>query len=101
MDANTKRKINVNILGRQFNLEAASERHERFIRNSADTINRMSEKYSTVFQKGDEVETLIFVALNICIKNLDYKEELQRLQSEAETLEREFSGYLGNIDGNK
>lgn len=99
MDANTKRKINVNILGRQFSLEAASDRHERLIRNSADTINRMAEKYSTVFQKGDDVETMIFVALNICIKNLDYKDELQKLQSESEALEREFSSYLKNIDG--
>lgn len=93
------RKINVTILGRQFSLQASSDRQERFIRMAADMLNRMSEQYSSKFQKSDEVEILIFVALNICLKYLNNKEEMQNLQAEADALEREFAGYLENIDG--
>ena len=93
------RKINVTILGRQFNLQASSDRQERAIRVAANTLNKMAEQYSAKFQNSDDVEVLIFVALNICLKKLNVEEEMKNLQAEADTLEREIAGYLENIDG--
>lgn len=93
------RKINVTILGKQFSLQANSERQERFIRVAAETLNRMAEQYSAKFQQSDTVDVLIFVALNICLKKLNCEEEMKNLQAEADALEREFAGYLENIDG--
>lgn len=93
------RKINVTILGKQFGLQTSSERQERFVRIAADTLNRMVEQCSAQFQQSDTVDVLIFVALNICMKKLNVEEEMKNLQAEADALEREFAGYLENIDG--
>ena len=93
------RKINVTILGIQFCLQTSSERQERFVRIAADTLNKMVEQCSTQFQQSDTVDVLIFVALNICMKKLNVEEEMKNLQAEADALEREFAGYLENIDG--
>ena len=93
------RKRNVTILGKQFGLQTSSERQERFVRIAADTLNKMVEQCSTQFQQSDTVDVLIFVALNICMKKLNVEEEMKNLQAEADALEREFAGYLENIDG--
>ena len=93
------RKINVTILGKQFCLQTSSERQERVVRIAADTLNKMVEQCSTQFQQSDTVDVLIFVALNICMKKLNVEEEMKNLQAEADALEREFAGYLENIDG--
>lgn len=93
------RKINVTILGKQFGLQTSSERQERFVRIAADALNKMVEQCSAQFQQSDTVEVLIFVALNICMKKLNVEEEMKNLQAEADALEREFAGYLENIDG--
>lgn len=93
------RKINVTILGKQFGLQTSSERQERFVRIAADTLNKMVEQCSAQFQQSDTVDVLIFVALNICMKKLNVEEEMKNLQAEADALEREFAGYLENIDG--
>ena len=92
------RKINVT-LGKQFGLQTSSERQERFVRIAADTLNKMVEQCSAQFQQSDTVDVLIFVALNICMKKLNVEEEMKNLQAEADALEREFAGYLENIDG--
>ena len=93
------RNINVTILGKQFGLQTSSERQERFVRIAADTLNKMVEQCSAQFQQSDTVDVLIFVALNICLKKLNCEEEMKNLQAEADALEREFAGYLENIDG--
>ena len=93
------RNINVTILSRPFNLKATSERSEQLIRIAVDSLNRMAKQYSQNYPDSDESDILRFLALNVCLKNLNYKEEIHSLQSEAETLEREISGYLENIDG--
>ena len=93
------RNINVTILSRPFNLKATSERSEQLIRIAVDSLNRMAKQYSQNYPDSDESDILRFLALNVCLKNLNYKEEIRSLQSEAETLEREISGYLENIDG--
>lgn len=95
----TARNINITILSRRFNLKAASERHEQIIRIAADSLNRMAEQYSKNYPDSDESDIMRFVALNVCMKNLNYKDEIRRLQTETETLEREISGYLESIDG--
>ena len=41
---------------------------------------------------------LIFTAFNVCLKNLTYREEIKKLQKEAEELEKEFKAYLEKID---
>ena len=93
------RKINVTILGTQCGLQTSSERQERFVRIAADTLNKMVEQCSAQFQQSDTVDVLIFVALNICMKKLNVEEGMKNLQAEADALEREFAGYLENIDG--
>ena len=93
------RKIDVTILGKQFGLQTSSERQERFVRIAADTLKKMVEQCSAQFQQSDTVDVLIFVALNICMKKLNVEEEMKNLQAEADALEREFAGYLENIDG--
>lgn len=99
----TGRNINVTILGRSFQVKASSEESERRIRVAAEYINNMVDKYART-QSGEksaeemEKQYLIFTALNVCLKNLDYSEELKRLQSEAGRLEKEMAGYIENID---
>ena len=63
-----------------------------------ESLNKMAKQYSQNYPDSDESDILRFLALNVCLKNLNYKDEIRRLQSEAETLEREISGYLDNID---
>ena len=58
----------------------------------------MAKQYSQNYPDSDESDILRFLALNVCLKNLNYKDEIRRLQSETETLEREISGYRDNID---
>lgn len=92
------RNINVTILNRSFNLKATSERHEQLIRIAVDSLNRMAEQYARNYPSNDESDILRFIALNVCMKNLNYKDEIRRLQSEAEAVEREISGYLEKAD---
>ena len=92
------RNINVTILARPFNLKATSERHEQLIRVAVESLNKMAKQYSQNYPDSDESDILRFLALNVCLKNLNYNDEIRRLQSEAETLEMEISGYLDNID---
>lgn len=93
------RNINVTILNRSFSLKATSERHEQLIRVAVDGLNRMAEQYARNYPSNDEADILRFIALNVGMKNLNYKDEIHRLQSEAEAFEREISGYLENVDG--
>ncbi len=94
-----QREISVTILSSSFRLKATSERNEQLIRAAADGLNRMAKQYSQNYPDKDDSDILRFVALNVCLKNLNYKEEIRTLQSETEALEREISGYLDNIDG--
>ncbi len=97
--ADVERNINVTILSRQFKLKATSERSEQLIRIAVDGLNNMGRQYAQNYPDSKEPDILRFIALNVCMKNLNYKEEICRLQSETEALEREISGYLENIDG--
>ncbi len=94
----TGRKINITVLGRVFQLNAATPDAEQRIRCAADYINDTMEKYARTYSNGTLTDHLIFTALNVCMKNLEYSGEMKSLQSEAERLEREIAGYLENID---
>lgn len=92
------RKITVSIRRKSYALMASSEQHERLIRLAADNVDRLIENYAGKFKAQDSDDILIFTALNVCMQNLNYKEEILKLQQEAEALEREFKGYLDKID---
>ncbi len=99
----TGRNINVAILGRSFQVKASSEESERRIRAAAEYINKAVEKYASTQSGGKNAEEmekqyLIFTALNVCLKNLEFSDELKRLQSEAERVENEMAAYIENID---
>lgn len=92
------RKISVKILDKEYELKAASENEEQLIRVAADSVTKLDKQFSRQFDGGDERDVLIFTAFNVCLKNLTYREEIKKLQKEAEELEKEFKAYLEKID---
>ncbi|MGN0191242.1 MAG: cell division protein ZapA [Candidatus Cryptobacteroides sp.] len=93
-----ERKIRVTILDKEYTLIAASEHQEYLMRASADSLTKLARKYGQSFSGGDEKDVLVITAFNVCMQNLTYREEIKKLQSEAEELEREFKAYLDKID---
>ena len=92
------RKISVKILDKEYELKAASENEEQLIRVAADSVTKLAKQFSRQFDGGDERDVLIFTAFNVCLKNLTYREEIKKLQKEAEELEKEVKAYLEKID---
>ena len=92
------RKISVKILDKEYELKAASENEEQLIRVAADSVTKLAKQFSRQFDGADERDVLIFTAFNVCLKNLTYREEIKKLQKEAEELEKEFKAYLEKID---
>ena len=90
------RKISVKILDKEYELKAENE--EQLIRVAADSVTKLAKQFSRQFDGGDERDVLIFTAFNVCLKNLTYREEIKKLQKEAEELEKEFKAYLEKID---
>ena len=65
---------------------------------AAESVTNLAKKFSQSFEGGDDRDVLIFTALNVCLKNLAYRDEIRNLQREAENLEKEFKAYLDKID---
>ncbi len=94
-----ERSITVKILGKDYLLKATSEKHEQFIRKAAASINTIFDSYNEKYSGASSREDiLVFMALNICMKNLNYQEQMVALQKEAENLEKEMKGYIENIE---
>ena len=93
-----ERMIRVKILDTEYQLKAASENEEQLMRVAADSVTNLARKFSQSFDGGDERDVLIFTAFNVCLKNLAYRDEIKKLQREAEELEKEFKAYLDKID---
>ncbi len=92
------RSITVKILGTEYTLKATSEKQEQFIRTAAKNINEIFEAYAEKFDSRSKEDVLVFMALNICMTNLHYQEQMMALQNEAENLEREMKGYIEKIE---
>ena len=93
-----ERSITVKILGTDYTLKATSEKHEQFIRTAAKNINEIFEAYAGKFDSRSKEDVLVFMALNVCMTNLNYQEQMAALQKEAENLEREMKGYIEKIE---
>ena len=93
-----ERMIRVKILDKEYQLKATSENEEQLIRVAAESVTNLAKKFSQSFEGGDDRDVLIFTAFNVCLKNLTYREEIKKLQKEAEELEKEFKAYLEKID---
>ena len=65
---------------------------------AAESVTHLARKYAESFKGGDEKDVLIFTAFNVCLQNLTYREEIKKLQDEADVLEKEFKAYLDKID---
>ena len=92
------RKIKVTIFDKDYQLMASSEHQEMMMRRAAESVTHLARKYAESFNGGDEKDVLIFTAFNVCLQNLTYREEIKKLQDEADVLEKEFKAYLDKID---
>ncbi len=92
--------ISIKIADRPYSLKAASPEQEELIRKAADELNRKVRAYQEKLPGKGTVELLSFAALNVCMANLNLKEQLSALAREEETLAKELEGYLENIDKN-
>ncbi len=92
--------ISIKILDRPYSLKAASPEQEEQIRKAADELNKKVRAYQDRLPGKGAVELLSFAALNVCISNLNLKEQLNERAKEEDMLVKELEGYLENIDKN-
>lgn len=92
--------IKIKIAGREYPLKVNSPEHEEVVRKAADDINKMIAAYQDKFPDKPLIEIMSFVALNVCTSNITLNRQVKDLKAEEETLAKELTGYLDNIDKN-
>ncbi len=92
--------ISIKIADRPYSLKVTSPEQEELIRKAADDLNRKVRAYQDKLPGKGAVELLSFAALNVCMANINLKEQLNERTHEEEVLAKELEGYLENIDKN-
>ncbi|MBQ7812367.1 MAG: cell division protein ZapA [Bacteroidales bacterium] len=92
--------ISIKIAERTYSLKVSSPEQEEVIRKAADDINRKVTLYQEKFPDKGILEILSFVALNVCMANLNLQRQMKEITDAEDGLAKELEGYLDNIDKN-
>ena len=89
-----EQKVNLLIAGRPFQLKANSADMEQSMRQAADDINRMLDRYTAKYPDKDLVEILLFVTLTQTVYKYDAIKKCNQLTAEGAKLAGDLSEYL-------
>lgn len=89
-----EQKVNLLIAGRPFQLKANSADMEQSMRQAADDINRMLDRYTAKYPDKDLVEILLFVTLTQTVYKYDAIKKCNQLTAEGVKLAGDLSEYL-------
>ena len=89
-----EQKVNLLIAGRPFQLKANSADMEQSMRQAADDINRMLDRYTAKYPDKDLVEILLFVTLTQTVYKYDAIKKCNQLTAEGANLAGDLSEYL-------
>ena len=92
--------ISIRIAERTYTLKVSSPEHEEVIRKAADDINRKITLYQEKFSDKGILEILSFVALNVCMTNINLQKQIKEMSDAEAGLAKELESYLDNIDKN-
>ncbi len=92
--------ITIKIADRPYSLKVNSPEQEELIRKAADELNRKVRAYQDKLPGKGTVELLSFAALNVCMSNINLRDQLNNQSLEEEALVKELEGYLEKIDKN-
>ncbi len=93
-----EQRITIKIADRSYNLKVSSPESEEVVRKAADEINRTIEAYFEKFPGKSLTEILSFVSLNMCINNINLRDNAQKIEKDVSSLDKELEGYLENIN---
>ena len=95
-----EQSIKVQIAGYTFPLKVNSQEQEEYIRKSAQEINRQITAFQTRYPNKSLIEILSIMSLNVCVTNMTLSKQMKDFKDAEESLAKELSGYLENIDKN-
>ena len=95
-----EQSIKVKIAGYTFPLMVNSQEQEEYIRKSAQEINRQITAFQTRYPNKSLIEILSIMSLNVCVTNMTLSKQMKDFKDAEESLAKELSGYLENIDKN-
>ena len=92
--------ISIKIAERAYSLKVTSPDQEEVIRKAADDINRKIALYQEKFPDKGIADILSFMALNVCMANIQLQNQMKEMVEGEAKLAKELEGYLDNIDKN-
>ena len=95
-----EQSIKIKIAGYTFPLKVTSAEQEENIRKSASEINRQITAFQTRYPNKSLIEILSIMSLNVCVTNMTLSKQMKDFKDAEESLAKELSGYLENIDKN-
>ena len=95
-----EQSIKVKIAGYTFPLKVNSQEQEEYIRKSAQEINRQITAFQTRYPNKSLIEILSIMSLNVCVTNMTLSKQMKDFKDAEESLAKELSGYLENINKN-
>ena len=95
-----EQSIKIKIAGYTFPLKVNSQEQEEYIRKSAQEINRQITAFQTRYPNKSLIEILSIMSLNVCVTNMTLSKQMKDFKDAEESLAKELSGYLENIDKN-
>ena len=90
--------ITIKIAGKTYNLKAASEEQEQFMRLAAEGINKKLSNFDARYSGAEMIDKLAFVTLNEAVNRLAYQARLSELEKEIDALKAETGSYLEKIE---
>ena len=92
--------ISIKIAERAYSLKVTSPDQEEVIRKAADDINSKIALYQEKFPDKGIADILSFMALNVCMANIQLQNQMKEMVEGEAKLAKELEGYLDNIDKN-
>lgn len=89
--------IKLKIAGKEYCLVAQTPEAESYMRNAAESINKMLQMYDQRFPDASLQDKLAFVALNETVSMLMSQRKLAVASEESKRLNDEISSYLEKI----
>lgn len=89
--------IKLKIVGKEYSLVAQTPESEGYMRNAAESINKMYQYYEQRFPDTSLQDKLAFVALNETVSMLMLQKKFSGLQAESKELSEEVASYLEKL----